>query len=155
MLKPPSLRRALNDTVPVLKNNPDMLHMFIDAGAVVSTGAPSLSFENQYTLNVIVTDFTGDVDWLLVPIGAWLRENQPDTLMNPERRKTGFTYLADINDNGSCDVSISLKLSERVIVKEVDGAMHVTHAPEPPFPLPVTRPMALYLRGELVSEWHE
>ncbi|MFE8146543.1 phage tail protein [Brenneria goodwinii] len=155
MLKPQSLRRALSDAVPVLKNNPDMLHVFIDSGAVVSTLAPSLSFENQYTLNLVITDFTEDIDWLLVPINAWLRENQPDMLANDELRKKGFTYIADINDNGSCDISISLRLSERVIVKEVDKALHVTHAPEPPLPLPVERPMALYIHGELVSQWHE
>ncbi|MCW2479176.1 phage tail protein [Candidatus Symbiopectobacterium sp. NZEC135] len=152
MLKPSSLRRALSDAVPVLKNNPDMLHIFIDSGAVASTLARSLSFENQYTLNLVITDFTDDIDWLLVPISAWLRENQPDIMT---RDNKGFTYLADINDNGSCDISISLKLTERVIVKEIDKALHVTHAPEPPLPIPVERPIALHINGELVSTWHE
>ncbi|MFJ5431004.1 phage tail protein [Pectobacterium actinidiae] len=151
MLKPQSLRSALSDAVPVLKNNPDMLRVFIDSGAIASTLARSLSFENQYTLNLVITDFTDDIDWLLVPIQAWLRENQPD-IANDHK---GFTYLADINDDGSCDISISLKLTERVIVKEVDKALHVTHAPEPPLPLPVTRPDAMYINGELVSQWHE
>ena len=151
MLKPSSLRRALSDAVPVLKNNPDMLHIFIDSGAVASTLALSLSFENQYTLNLVITDFTDDIDWLLVPINAWLREHQPDITNDPK----GFTYLADINDNGSCDISISLKLTERVIVKEIDKALHVTHAPEPPLPIPVERPVALHINGELVSTWHE
>ncbi|MBG6248722.1 MULTISPECIES: phage tail protein [Symbiopectobacterium] len=151
MLKPSSLRRALNDAVPVLKNNPDMLHLFIDSGAVTSTLALSLSFENQYTLNLVITDFTDDIDWLLVPINAWLRENQPDITNDPK----GFTYIADINDNGSCDISISLKLTERMIVKEVDKALHLTHAPEPPLPIPVERPVSLYINGQLVSIWHE
>lgn len=151
MLKPPSLRRALTDAVPVLKNNPDMLHIFIDNGAVESTLAPSLSFENQYQLNLVITDFTGDIDWILVPIIAWLRENQPDIA----RDHRGFTYYADINDNQSCDISITLRLSERVIVKEQDKALHVSHAPEPPFQIPVERPASLYLHGELVSTWHE
>ncbi|MBG6245590.1 phage tail protein [Candidatus Symbiopectobacterium sp. 'North America'] len=151
MLKPSSLRRALSDAVPVLKNNPDMLHIFIDSGAVASTLALSLSFENQYTLNLVITNFTDDIDWLLVPINAWLRENQPDIANDPK----GFTYLADINDNGSCDISISLKLTERVIVKEVDRALHVTHAPEPPLPIPVERPVSLYINDQLVSTWHE
>ncbi|MEC5345081.1 phage tail protein [Brenneria populi] len=155
MLKPSSLRRALNDAVPVLKNNPDMLRVFIDSGTVISTYAPSLSFENQYTLNLIVTDFTDDIDWLIVPINAWLRENQPDMMANDDLRKKGFTYIADINDNGSCDVSISLKLTERVIVDEVDKALHVRHAPEPPLPIPIERPTAMYSNGELVSQWHE
>ena len=62
MLKPDSLRRALTDAVTVLKTNPDMLRIFVDNGSIASTLATSLSFEKRYTLNVIVTDFTGDFD---------------------------------------------------------------------------------------------
>lgn len=155
MLKPKSLRKALNDALPVLKANPEMLRIFIDGGAIGATLATSLSFENRYTLNVVVTDFTGDLDLLLVPIGAWLRENQPDIMTTDEGKKQGFTYIADINNNESLDVSISLRLTERTIVKEVDRAQHVSHAPEPPPPVLVVRPMQLYIHGELVSEWDE
>ena len=54
MLKPKSLRQALYDAVPKLKANPDMLRIFIDSGVIGATLAASLSFENRYTLNVIV-----------------------------------------------------------------------------------------------------
>ncbi|MBK1757961.1 MAG: phage tail protein, partial [Escherichia coli] len=50
---------------------------------------------------------------------------------------------------------ISLRLTERTLVKEVDGALHVSYAPEPPLPEPVTRPVELYVNGELVSKWDE
>lgn len=40
-------------------------------------------------------------------------------------------------------------------VSEVDGALHVKNIPEPPPPEPVTRPMELYINGELVSKWDE
>lgn len=155
MLKPKSLRNALYEAVPVLKANPDMLRIFIDSGAIAATLATSLSFENRYTLNVVVTDYTGDLDLLLVPVGAWLRENQPDTMTTDEGKKHGFTYIADINSNDSVDVSISLRLTERTLVKEVDRALHVLHLPEPPPPMPVERPIKLYINGELVSEWDE
>ncbi|NJV46882.1 phage tail protein [Escherichia coli] len=80
MLKPDSLRRALTDAVTVLKTSPEMLRIFVDNGSIASTLATSLSFEKRYTLNVIVTDFTGDFDLLIVPVLAWLRENQPDIM---------------------------------------------------------------------------
>ncbi|HEM8625234.1 TPA: phage tail protein, partial [Citrobacter amalonaticus] len=51
--------------------------------------------------------------------------------------------------------SISLRLTERTLVKEVDGALHVSYAPEPPLPELVTRPVAMYANGELVSQWDE
>jgi len=155
MLKPKSPKKALNDAVPVLKANPDMLRIFIDSGVISATLAASLSFENRYTLNVVVTDFRGELDLLLVPIEAWLRENQPDIMTTDEGKKHGFTYIADINNDESHDISISLKLTERTIVREVDRALHVSHAPEPLPPVPVVRPMQLYINGELVSEWDE
>ncbi|RXW26263.1 hypothetical protein DM877_25405 [Enterobacter cloacae] len=61
--------------------------------------------------------------------------------------------MADINNDDSIDLSISLLLTERTLVKEVGTELYVEHAPEPPEP--VTRPMKLYVHGELVSEWHE
>ncbi|MGA5935743.1 phage tail protein, partial [Escherichia coli] len=57
----------MTDAVTVLKTNPDMLRIFVDNGSIASTLAASLSFEKRYTLNVIVTDFTGDFDLLIVP----------------------------------------------------------------------------------------
>lgn len=155
MLKPDSLRKALTESVPVLSKNPEMLRLFIDNGKINSTLAASLSFEKQYTLNVVVTDFTDDFDLLLVPVLAWLREQQPDIMASDEGRKKGFTWYADINTDNSFDVSISLLLTERTIVKQVEKALHVENIPEPAPPEPVTRPVELYINGELVSKWNE
>ncbi|KLW00246.1 hypothetical protein SK44_03514 [Klebsiella aerogenes] len=155
MFKPKSLRNALTDAVPVLRANPDMMRIFIDNGKLASTLATSLSFENQYTLNVVVTDFPGDIDLILVPIQAWLRVQQADIMTTDEGRKRGFIYEADINNDDSIDLSISLLLTERTIVREVGAELHIKHAPEPQPPEPVTRPMKLYVHGELVSEWDE
>lgn len=155
MLKPNSLRRVLTDAVPVLRTNPDMLLVFIDNGNNVATLARSLSFEKRYTLNVVVKDFTDDIDLLFVPIMAWLRINQPDIMTTDEGRKKGFIWYADINNDSSLDVSISLLLTESTLVKEVDGALHVENIPEPPPPEPVTRPVEMWSNGERVSKWDE
>ncbi|MEQ5194618.1 phage tail protein [Klebsiella pasteurii] len=155
MLKPNSLRKALTDSVPMLRTNPDMLRVFIDNGKNAATLARSLSFEKRYTLNIVVTDFTADIDLLFVPIMAWLRINQPDIMTTDEGIKKGFTWYADINNDSSIDVSISLLLTERTLVKEVDGALHVENIPEPPPPEPVTRPVEMWSGGELVSKWDE
>lgn len=134
MLKPNSLRKALIDSVPILEKNPDMLRLFIDNGRIASTLAASLSFEKQYTLNVIVTDFVGEIDLLLVPIVAWLREHQPDIMTTDEGRKKGFTFYTDINNDNSIDVSINLLLTERTLVKSVGNALHVQNISEPSIP---------------------
>lgn len=155
MLKPVSLRKALFKSVPLLRDNPDMLHMFVDGGVINATLAASLSFENRYTLDIVVTDYTGDLNLLIVPVNVWLREHQPDIMTTEEGRKRGFTYVADINSDDSKDVRMSLQLTERTIVKEVDRRLNVTPLAEPPPPVPGVRPMDLYVHGELVSKWDE
>lgn len=155
MLKPASLRKALFKSVPLLRDNPDMLHMFVDGGVINATLAASLSFENRYRLDIVVTDYTGDINLLIVPVNVWLREHQPDIMTTEEGKKRGFTYVADINSDDSKDVRMSLQLTERTIVKEDDRRLNVTPLDEPPPPVPVNRPMELYVHGELVSKWDE
>lgn len=83
MNKPQSLRHALNKAVPYVRNNPDKLHLFVDNGSLVATGASSMSWEYRYTLNVVIEDFSGDQNLLMAPVLLWLRDNQPDAINNP------------------------------------------------------------------------
>ncbi len=156
MLKPQQLRAELTRCLPWLQRSPENLQVRVERGNVAATLAVSLSHEYRYTLNLLFLDYTGDLDLIMVPVQAWLRENQPDIMATEEKRRTGITFASDFNNNGSYDFSVSLQLTERVLVKEQgDGALHVEHLPEPPLPDDVTRPMQLIVHGELVSEWHE
>ncbi|HEJ7964393.1 TPA: phage tail protein [Serratia marcescens] len=156
MLKPKQLRAELTSCLPWLQRNPENLQVQVERGNVAATLAASLSHEYRYTLNLLFLDYTGDLDLIMVPVQAWLRENQPDIMATEEKRRTGITFASDFNNNGSYDFSVSLQLTERVLVKEQgDGALHVEHLPEPPLPEDVTRPQQLFVHGELVSEWHE
>ncbi|MDA5495794.1 phage tail protein [Yersinia intermedia] len=151
MLKPKLLRQALTDSLQLFQTNPERLKMFVDGGRILSTLAPSLSFENQYTLTLFIEDFPDDVDYLFVPILAWLREHQPDIMATEEKRRTGFIHKVDVMSDVLSDIRIDLQLTERVIVKEVDGALHVDHALEPASPGTPTRPTAIYFNGETVK----
>ena len=131
MNKPESLRKALSDGIEYLGKNPDKLHIFVDEGAVVSSLATTISFEYQYTLNLVITDCSADQNLLNAVILYWLRRNQPDIMANPDSRDKGFTFEVDILNNTTCDISINLKLTERVIVKETNGQMVVEAVPEP------------------------
>lgn len=55
-------------------------------------------------------------------------------LQNTTERERLFTFGADILGNDRCDISMNLKLTERGIVKEVDGVMSVEAVPEPEAP---------------------
>ncbi|WP_449649136.1 phage tail protein [Rahnella aceris] len=155
MLKPAQLRKALTNAVPVLQTSPDTLRMFVDNGRIVSTLANSLSFEYQYQVELLITDFAHDCDLIIVPILAWLREHQPDIMATPDKQQTGYKFKADILNDGSYDIAVYLQLTERVIVKQIDAGLYVEHFPEPPLPEPVERPRELYLHGEIVSQWNE
>jgi len=134
MNKPQSLREALNKAVEYVRANPDRLHLFVDSGSSVATSAASVSWEYRYTLNVVITDFTGDQNLLMAAVMYWLRTNQPDALQNPAERDRLFTFEVDILGNGACDISINLKLTERVIAEEVNGVTEVRAVSEPDEP---------------------
>lgn len=152
MLKPDSLRAAIAVAVPYIAKNPDCLHIFIDKGVILSTLASSLSFEYQYTLNLVITDYADSEDLLIVPILHWLRTHQPDIMANPDRRGDSFTFEADFLSNTLRDISIDLKLTERVIVKEENGILHVDHLEEPPPPTDVAG-YELWVNSRKVSAW--
>ena len=155
MHKLKSLRQALIDAIPQLNANPERLQMSIGGGNIDARQASSLSFEKRYALNVKVSGFTGDSEGFFVPVLAWLRENQPDIFTLDEGRKNGYTFAIVLNDDDTMDITISVQLTERILVSQDQGALHATYSPEPPLPEPVTRPKALYVNGELVSQWED
>ncbi len=103
--------------------------MFVDEGRVVGTGARSLSFEYQYTLTLIVTDYPASPNTIVVPVLAWLRTNQPEPFTNDEKRRDGFKF--EVLDHCTVDLSIKPQLTERVTVKPVGAGYQVEHHPEP------------------------
>ncbi|MCA7941576.1 MULTISPECIES: phage tail protein [Burkholderia] len=134
MNKPDSLRAALTAAIPEFARNPDRLHVFIEHGSIATTAANSLSFEYAYTLDVVVTDYAGHADHLIVPVIAWLKVNQPEMLLNRELCRDGFRFQAELLDNGKSDVEILLKLTERVGVLEKPEGYEIRHFAEPSIP---------------------
>ncbi|NWD70774.1 phage tail protein [Pseudomonas gingeri] len=132
MNKPDSLRTHLLSHVSELKNNPDRLLIFIDNGKVRCTAAASLSFEYGYDLQVIFTDFAGHPDSIMVPLLGWLSVNQAELLENLDKSAEGIQFEADLIDNSKVDLSLSLPLTERVVVRQDDaGNLTITHLGEP------------------------
>jgi len=155
MHKLKSLRQALIDAIPQLNAHPERLQMSVGSGNIDARLATSLSFEKRYALNAKVSGFTGDSEGFFVPVLAWLRENQPDIFTLGEGRQNGYTFAIVLNDDDTTDISISVQVTERILVSQEQGALHATYSPEPPLPEPVTRPKALYINGELVSQWED
>lgn len=155
MKKPGTLRAALVAALPALATDPDKLLVFIDAGSLRASYAPGLSYEYAYTLNIMLTDYAGDPDAVMVPLLMWVRVNQTELMDNIDQRQAGISFEADIIDHDSCDLSIKLSLTERVIVKQLPGGrLDITHPDEPQ---PEAQLQAghwqLFLRDQLVAEW--
>lgn len=154
MNKPNSLRDHLLAHVPELAHSPDRLLTFIENGKVRCTAATGLSFEYEYQLQLIITDFGGHPDTVMIPLLDWLRTHQHDTLANFDKNKDAIQFDAEILANDLVDLAITLPLSERVIVRKVDGGLQVTHPPEPQLTdhLP-QQEYTLYLDGEPAHSW--
>ncbi|MDQ1214638.1 phage tail protein [Pantoea anthophila] len=41
---------------------------------------------------MVITDYAGHIDLMIVPLLSWLRTNEPDIMATGEKRRTGFTF---------------------------------------------------------------
>jgi hypothetical protein len=132
MNKPDSLRTHLLSTIAELKHNPDRLLIFIDNGKVRCTAAASLSFEYSFDLQIILTDFAGHPDSVMLPLLGWVSVHQSELLENLNKSADGIQFEADILDNSKVDMSLMLPLTERVVVgKDDQGNTTIRHPGEP------------------------
>lgn len=151
MNKPSSLREALAFAIPELKTNPDRMLVFIDKGQIVSTQAPNFSFEYHYTLNIVITDYSAHSDTIFIPLLVWIREYQPDLLTG--RAEGGMAFEAEIINHNTTDISITLNLTEAVVVTHESGKLVARHAPEPTLPdLSGPTGWRLFIKGEEVLQ---
>lgn len=155
MNKPGSLRSAIAAALPDLQQNPDRLLVFVDDGVVMANAAPGRSFEYIYNLQLILTDFAGHPDEIMVPLLSWVAANQVDLLANPDRRRL-ITFKADLLSHDLVDLEIRLPLTECVVVQPRDGGGYTAdHMPEPApedyYPGGAWR---LYANNEHVANWN-
>lgn len=152
------LRAHLINAVPALANDPDRLLTFVEEGSIEFRRGLNLTHEYQFTAQLVLTDFSADLDTLMVPLLHWLAEYQPDA--DPTE---AVSFEAEILSNKSVDVALRVKLTERVLAKVecTTGNIKVDHA-LPRFPTaecPATRWQLLIRDSEvdtdyiLVAEW--
>ena len=157
MKKPDSLRAHILSAVKELQRDPERMLIFTDKGNIRCTGAKGLSFEYVYDLNFILTDYAGELDPVMIPLLDWVRINQSELLMNLEKSKDAFKFETVILNNGTVDLSLTLPLTERVIVKRQDnGTLDITFPQEPQYEEPLDpQPMQLIdsNTGEILAQW--
>lgn len=132
MIKPASLRAALVAALPIYAVNPDKLVLYIDKGRLVSRLTAGLGYEWRYTVRLEFHDCTAEPDAIAIPLLLWLRENQPERLLEFEREDSALGFAADIIDGSTWDLAWAFELSEPVALRPKDGGgWDVTHLPEP------------------------
>lgn len=157
MKKPDSLKTHMLNAVKELQRDPDRMLIFTDKGNVRCTLANGLSFEYVYDLNFILTEYVGELDAVMIPLLDWVRINQNELLANLEKSKDAFKFETVILDNNTVDLSLTLQITERVIVKrQDDGSLKVTFPDEPQYDT-ATEPKLYKMidnkTGELLAEW--
>ena len=133
MRKADSLRRWLTAFIPDLKTHPDRLQIYVEAGSINTRRSATPSFAYGYTLKLLVTDFAGDADRIMVPVLAWMEKEQPQLLRRTDAQP--FSFEAELLDGDTSDIEISIDLTETVLVlPRADGSGYdVEHPPEPDF----------------------
>lgn len=160
MRKLEALRQHLLASVPKLAANPDRLLTFVQDGAVEFHRGQHLSHEYQFPAQLVLTDYSGELDAVMLPLLQWLSRYEPS--LNP---KEGIRFEAEILSNHNWDLAVTVQLSERVVAT-VDceaGSINVEHR-MPAYeiePCPATS-WELYIRRpevdpayQLIATWSE
>ncbi len=161
MYKPASLRQHLTAAVPELARDPDKLSLLVKSGRVACAGAASLSFEYRYGLQLVVLDYAGSADAIVLPILVWMRTHQPEYFDNPQQRDADFHFEAEYNNASTIDLLIELQLTERVRVQPVGadatapGRFQIDHLGEPLHPgkIEAAEHWSFWIKDDLLAEW--
>lgn len=112
MIKLHSLRQHLLSAVPELKRNPEQLHTFINDGKVKFARGTNLSHQYTVDAQIIITDYSGPLETVMVPLLQWLNTYQPDLIT-----EEAVQLEAEILSNTHWDLALTVQLTERVVAK--------------------------------------
>ena len=115
-----SLRDHLLGAVAELKRNPDKLLTFIQDGRVAFHRGQHLSHEYRVPAQLVITDYSGTLDTVMIPLLQWLSRYQPD--LDPDE---AVTIEAEILDNKRWDLALTVQLTERVVALVDCDAGHI------------------------------
>lgn len=116
MNKLTNLRHHLIAAVPELANDPSRLLTFIDSGGIEFHRGTNYNHGYTAQAQLIVTDYGGEIDAIVIPLLYWLSIYEPD--LPPDQ---AVRFEAEILDNDHWDLALNVQLTERVLAR-VDHA---------------------------------
>lgn len=144
------LRTHLINSIPGLKANPDKLLTFIEDGRIEFHRGLNLSHQYSVPARIVLTDYSGDIDVVMIPLLQWLSHYQPD--LAPEE---AIQFQAELLNNRAWDLAIDVTLTERVVVLVDCAAGKITsehRMPEFPVEACPATDWELWIRDEETEE---
>ena len=130
MIKLQHLRAHLLASVPELARNPEQLHTFVNDGKVKFARGTNLSHQYAVDAQIIITDYSGSLDTVMIPLLQWLNTYQPDLIEDE-----AVQVEAEILSNTHWDLALTVRLTERVVAKVDCDTGHINaHHRMPEYP---------------------
>lgn len=129
MNKLTDLRNHLLNSVPALKRGADRLLTFIEDGKIEFWPGENLSHILHMPAKIIVTDWNGSADDIIVPVLEWMQIREPG---RDPKESVGFEV--EIINASTVDILLTVQLTERVIVKKAENGYDIEHV-LPPAPI--------------------
>ncbi|WP_022955771.1 phage tail protein [Perlucidibaca piscinae] len=140
-----SLRAAIEQAIPELRQHPERLSLFVEKGRIASASRVHASFEYRYEVQILLTDFAADVDLAVVACILWAQVNEPEIFDRWRNTQEGIEFEAEVIDDNKVDLAITMPLTERVLVKrQEDGSHNIEHVGEPLAPDPLGPPLGIF-----------
>jgi hypothetical protein len=150
MNKLAALRAHLLAIPGEIKIEPDDLLTFADSGQVIANASGTHEhYELRYKGNIIITNYSGRADMLAYWLLQWLKVNQPE---HPDE---ALQFDADILNDDSVDLSLTIDLNETIKVEQTVDGIVLHHVDEPsiePVLLPATE-WTLFANGDELTTW--
>lgn len=157
MIKLQALRQHLLEAVPDLKRGPEKLLTFVQDGGVAFARGQHLSHEYRVDAQIVITDYSGSLDTLMIPLLQWLSRYQPD--LDPDE---AIRLEAEVLSNDAWDIALTVRLTERVIaLVDCDAGTISAERRMPAYPIDACPALSwsLHIKGpgeddyQLESEW--
>lgn len=124
MKKLEALRARIVAALPELQRTPERLLTFVDDGRIAWRAGTNYDHRYRYECQIIITDYSGEIDALVVPILHWMAVYNPDVPIDDALR-----FEAEILANDRYDLHLFVTLDERVRARtDCDtGRIETTH----------------------------
>lgn len=129
MNKLADLRNYLMNKIPELKRGPDRLLTFVEDGNIEFYPGSNLSHWYKMPVKIIVTDWQGSADDIVIPVLEWMQVREPGM-----DKKNAISFETEILNSKAMDLMLTLQITERVIVKDTELGREITHVLPPPAP---------------------